>query len=152
MVFGHNRQAEPPSLQFLRLSLFLSLCTSVRAQLFLPGMFSMLVVPSLLEACLQTQRPFSKRLRQGLVSLLFLHFQVLCMDELSCEFSVKPRPPGISADFPGHGVLCLQEIGSSRASISLEILFFSEFLTQDLTHLRKKSLPKLKSVLRNSRV
>lgn len=31
------------------------------------------------------------------------------MDELSHEFPVKPRPPGISAGFPGHGVLCLQE-------------------------------------------
>lgn len=45
----------------------------------------------------------------------------------------------------------LAEHCPSRASSSPEILFFPEFLTQDLTHL-KKFLPKLNSVLGNSRV
>lgn len=77
---------------------------------FPPGILSMLAVPSLLEPRLQAQRHFSKTLRQSLVSLVFLRFHILCMDELSHEFPLKPRPPSISAYFPGHGVSCLQKV------------------------------------------
>lgn len=81
---------------------------------------------------------------------VFLHFRVLCVDELSQELPVKPRPPGISADFPRHGVLCLQKI--VLAGLPTLLRSFSFQSSSHRISPPEKSLPKPKSVLRNSRL